>query len=213
MHLWPAPETGKQVMHYLGLFNYFREYIPMFSKIAAPLDALRHTAKVKEVWTAECQKAFDTFKSLLASAPILSHPDFRPPFYVATDASNVGVGAVLYQKGPDSRPKWISFMARTLQPAERKYSATKKELLAIVFALNKFHSYLWGNKFTLYTDHRALTYMNTQKELNPMMTTWLDTLFDYTFDVIHRPGINNILPDHLSRLFDQEPQEEGSTIN
>src|SRR5690606_28290624 len=101
---------------------------------------------------------------------ILSFPDFNIPFCVATDASNVGVGAVLYQVVEGERsPKWISFVARSLQKSERRYSATKKELLGIVFALKRFHTYLWGHKFTLYTDHRALVYLNTQKTLNPMM--------------------------------------------
>ena len=206
---WPAPQTGKQVQHYMGLFNYFREYIPIFSTVAAPLDALRYVADVKALWQPEHQQAFDTFKALLASAPILSYPVWSEAFCVATDASNVGIGAVLYQLDTTGQPRWISFMAHTLQPAECKYSATKKELLAIVFALNKFHSYLWGNKFTLYTDHHALIYMNTQKDLNPMMTTWLDTLWDYSFNVVHRPGIRNILPDHLSRLFGQYEDRGG----
>ena len=93
-------------------------------------------------------------------------------------------------------------MARALQPSERNYSATKKELLAIVFALNRFYYYLWGGKFTLYTDHKALIYLHTLRTLNHMMTTWLDTLAQFDFTVVHRPGILNILPDCTSsRLF------------
>jgi hypothetical protein len=124
---------------------------------------------------------------------------------VATDASDVGVGAVLYQlpKGKEY-PKcinYISFMAQSLQERERKYSATKKELLAIVFALNKFHHYLWGRSFDLFSDHRALTFLHSQQNLNSMMTTWQDTILNYTFTIHYHPGIINILPDALSRLF------------
>lgn len=92
-------------------------------------------------------------------------------------------------------------MARSLKPAEKNYGITKKELLAVIFALNRFHIYLWGNKFRLYTDHKALVYLHTQKELNPMLVKWLDRILDYSFEIIHLRGIDNTLPDHLSRLF------------
>ena len=211
---WCAPTTGKQVQSYLGTFNFFREYIPMYSTVAAPLDALRnHPGHF--VLNKKQQVAFDTLKNLLARAPILSFADFSLPFYVATDASDVGVGAVLYQlpKG-EKYPKvinYISFQARSLQERERRYSATKKELLGIVFALNKFHYYLWGRHFQLFTDHRALTFLHSQQNLNSMMTTWQDTILNYSFTINYRPGIINILPDALSRLF--EPMLKLSRMN
>ena len=214
IHEWDAPTTAKQVQSYLGTFNFFREHIPLYSTIAAPLDALRHREGTFKLNKDEID-SFNGLKELLARAPLLSFPDFSRPFYVATDASNVGIGAVLYQL-PEGVPEpkdmqsvlananYISFMARTLQDRERKYSATKKELLAIVFALKKFHSYLWGRHFTLFTDHRALTFLHSQKELNPMMTTWFETILEYTFTVVYRPGVLNVLPDALSRQFPQK---------
>lgn len=201
---WEAPTTAKQIQSYLGTFNFFREYIPIFSTVTAPLDALRNRSE-PFVLNHEQMHAFNTLKELLTHAPILSFPDFDLPFYVATDASDVGIGAVLYQLPRGKQfPKdirYISFMARSLQQSERKYSATKKELLAIVFALNKFHTYLWGNPFELYTDHRALMFLHSQQDLNPMMTAWQDTILNYNFTIHYRPGIVNILPDALSRLF------------
>ena len=135
----------------------------------------------------------------MVSVQTLSHPDFSQPFLVATDMSNVGLGAMLYQQVLGTMEcKWISFTARALQPSECRYSVMKKELLAIIFMLKKFHTYLWGHKFMLFMDHRALVYLHMQKGLNPMMTAWLDMLFDYDFTIVHRPGIKNILPDHLS---------------
>src|ERR1700748_1915826 len=107
-------------------------------------------------------------------------------------------------------------MARSLNVAERNYAATKRELLAIVFALQKFHYDLWGSRFTLYTDHRALTFLHTQKQLNAMMVGWLDILLEFSFDIIHRPGILNVLPDHLSRLFPtsfQNPEGQSVQLN
>jgi RNase H-like domain found in reverse transcriptase/Integrase core domain/Chromo (CHRromatin Organisation MOdifier) domain/Integrase zinc binding domain len=115
---------------------------------------------------------------------------------------------VLYQIfiGEDGKEeiRYISFMARSLQESERKYSTTQKELLAIVFALKKFHYYLWGHHFTLYCDHRALSFLHSQKDLSPMVTGWLDTILDYTFKIVYRPGILNVLPDALSRQFPKD---------
>jgi len=204
---WKPPTTGKQVQSYMGTFNFFREYMPLISTIAAPLDALRNEAGPFVLNDIQL-RCFNALKNVLVQAPILSFPEFSKPFYVATDASNVGIGAVLYQlPGGELEPsniKYISFVARSLQERERKYSATQKELLGIVFALKKLHYYLWGRHFTLYTDHRALTFMHSQKEMNSMLTGWQETILDYTFKVVYRPGVLNVLPDALSRQFPQE---------
>ncbi|GJJ75509.1 hypothetical protein EMPS_07867 [Entomortierella parvispora] len=202
---WVPPTTGTQIQSYMGTFNFFPEFIPLFSTLAAPLDKLRHETKAFKL-NADELDAFNTFKQLLSHAPILHFADFGLSFYVATDASNVGIASVLYQKvRNESKKKWenryISFMARSLQDRERRYSATQKELLGIVFALTKFHYYLWGRHFTLYTDHRALTFIHSQKELNSMLTGWHETILSYDFTVEYRPGVMNVLPDHLSRLF------------
>jgi len=204
---WPEPTTAKELQHYLGLFNYFREHIPLYARAAAPLERIRNELNMIEVWDEIHQKAFDTLKALLSSARILSFPDFTQLFLVATDASNNGIGAVLYQI-IDGKIHWISFAARALQGGEKNYSATQKELLAVVFALIRFQQYLWGGpKFTLFTDHKALTHMRNKPQLSPMILKWLDTLWDFEFDIVHRPGVANILPDHLSRLFPAEPKE------
>jgi hypothetical protein len=112
---------------------------------------------------------------------------------------------LLYQlpKGPKypNEINYISFASRSLQERERRYSTTKRELLAIVFALNRFHYYLWGRHFELFTDHKALMYIHSQPEWNAMLTNWQETILNYTFTIIYRPGILNILPDALSRLY------------
>ena len=204
---WKPPTTGKQVMSYMGTFNFFRDYVPLISTIAAPLDALRNKPGTFRLNALQL-RCFNALKKLLTMAPIIHFPDFSLPFHVATDASNFGIGAALYQL-PDGEinPKnirYISFVARALQPSERNYSATQRELLAIVFALKKLHYYLWGRHFTLYTDHRALTFMHTQKEMNSMLTAWQETILEYNFKVVYRPGVLNVLPDALSRQFPTE---------
>jgi hypothetical protein len=141
-------------------------------------------------------------------APALAYPDFANTFYIATDASNVGLGAVLYQYEDNSTiKKYISFQAHSLTISERNYSATKHELLAIVFALKKFHHYIWGTHFVLYTDHKALVYLHTQQHLSPMLINWYETIFDYDFTIHHKPGIKNILPDALSCFFPEGGNE------
>ncbi|KAG1439370.1 hypothetical protein G6F56_012319 [Rhizopus delemar] len=187
-----------------------RKYLPNLSKVTAPLNKLRFEGKLtSKVWGQEQDDAFTKIKQLLASAPVLYHPDLNEPFYVATDASNYSIGAVLYQI-IDKQICHLGFMARALSTSEKNYSTTKRELLAIVFALKKFHPFLWGNPFTLYTDHIALTYIHTQKYANTMMMNWFDTILDYQFKVIHLPGMDNILPDHLSRLFPTDQMLRGS---
>jgi hypothetical protein len=203
---WLPPTTGKQIQSYMGTFNFFRDHLPLISTIASPLDELRNVPGPFELNEKQLE-SFNLLKNMLVQAPVLSFPDFNKPFYVATDASNVGIGAVLYQlpegEGQPKKINYVSLVARSLQERERKYSATQKELLAIVFALLKFHYYLWQNPFTLYTDHRALTFIHSQKDLNSMLTGWQEVLMAYTFKVIHKPGAQNVLPDALSRQFPQ----------
>ncbi|SAL97783.1 hypothetical protein [Absidia glauca] len=199
---WPIPTTGKHIQQFLGLVNYFRTYIPRMALLTAPLDALRsHEGKLGSKWTPEHTVAFNNVKQALIQAPYLYAPRPELPFHVATDASDVGIGAVLYQLDPEGKVLLNGFMARALSKSERNYAVTKKELLAIIFALNKFHQHLWGRRFTLYTDHKALVYLHTQTNLNAMLSKWFDTLLDYDFEVVHLKGMDNILPDALSRLF------------
>ncbi|KAJ8658132.1 hypothetical protein O0I10_006139, partial [Lichtheimia ornata] len=184
-----------------GIVNYFRDHIPKIAQLNAPLERLRNENSLQGKWTAEHDKHFSLLKKILSSDLILHHPDLRHPFYIATDASNTGIGAVLFQI-VDNDKRYIEFAARALSTSERNYSTTRRELLAIVFALRRFHHFVWGNPFTLYTDHRSLTHLFTQPIANSMMINWFDTLLDYTFNVVHLPGTKNILPDHLSRLFE-----------
>lgn len=204
IHTWAPPTNGKMIQRYLGMFNFFREFIPCYSTLTAPLDRLRN---VKYSFTLNKleQSCFDSLKELLQNAPILCFPDFHLPFYVATDASNLGLGAVLYQlvkndKG-ETEVRYISFVARSLSQSERRYAAYKKELAGIIFALNKFHYYIYGRRFTLFTDHRPLTYIHEQKELPRVLDQWKEIIFKYDFQCVYRPGILNIIPDALSRAF------------
>ena len=199
---WPLPNKSfKQIQQFMGLINYFREYIPMISRVAEPITRLSHATNVQELWTDEQTQSFVALKQILQSNVILHYPDMEKQFFVATDASLYGVAAVLYQRDQHGRDQYISFVSSSLSPSQRRWSTTKRELYAIVLALQKFRKFVWGRHFVIYTDHKALIYLHTQKIANPMMIGWIETLLDFDFEVVHIPGIMNKLPDILSRLY------------
>jgi hypothetical protein len=131
-------------------------------------------------------------KNILLSDVLLSYPDLNHPFKVATDASQSGLGAVLYQE-LDGKKHYVLFASRALTISEKNYGITKRELLA----------------FELLTDHKALIFLQTQKQLNRTLLGWLDQLMEYDFTVTHIAGIKNILPDILSRFYEDEVSAES----
>ena len=217
---YPKPTTGKQIMAYLGFVNYLRDYIPLYASIAAPLERLRHLTDIRNAWTQDCDASFAAFRSILSEAPVLHFPTDGIPFVVAVDASQRALGAVLFQR-VQGRIHYIAFVSKALSKGQLNYSATKRELCAIVFALQRFRQYIYGTHFELQTDHKALTFLFTQKHLNHMILSWLDVLLDYSFRIVHCPGVLNVLADSLSRLYpdavwnggDISSYISGDTIN
>jgi hypothetical protein len=206
---WPIPKSAKQVQQFMGLINYFRDYIPMISKVAEPISRLSHANNVEALWGNEQTKSFNALKDILHQDLILHYADMSKPFYVATDASQYGVSFLLYQRDDQGRDKYISFGSTSLSPSQRKWSTTRRELYALVLALKKFRPFLWGTPFIAYVDHKALTYAHTQKNLNPMLMNWIETILDFDMTICHVPGIENKLPDILSRLY---PPDDGQNL-
>ena len=130
---------------------------------------------------------------------------------VTTDASQTGLGAVLYQEPTENanvkHHRYVAFACTSLKGAQKNYPATKRELLGITFALHQFHDYIFCTKFILYTDHQALTALYTKTKLSYMMANWLDTILNYEFEIRHRPGVQMALPDTLSRLYSDYTEE------
>jgi hypothetical protein len=205
-----SPTTGKQLQALLGFASYLRDYIPSYSSIAAPLEAIKNTKVLTEIWTNEHEKSLQLLKDVLYSSVILSMPNHELPFKVATDSSQFGVGAVLYQE-EDDKIFYIQFFAKALSKGQINYPATKRELLAIVLALKAFRYYLIGKKFELYTDHKSLIYLFTAKEPSYMLLNWFEQLSEFQFVAFHRPGIEMVLPDALSRLFDNFKLSKGGS--
>jgi transposase InsO family protein len=197
---WPEPSSGKHVQKLLGFTNFIRDYIPLYSRLTQPLEPLKKLKKFVLADHPGAVAAFENLKQAVTSAPVLQQPLPNKRFQVACDASQQGLGAILYQEEDSGERRYIAFAAGSLKGSQKNYGATKRELLAVVFALKAFHNHLYGRKFTLFTDHSALTALFTVRKLSYVLQDWLDTLLQYSFDVVHRPGVEMILPDTLSRL-------------
>lgn len=207
MDQWKAPKTLKMLQRQLGFLNYFRDYIPKYSDLMAPVEALRSQGNDIQ-WTKEHDAIFAKIRSILETKVLLQFPDFEKELFVGTDASKYGIGAVLYQVNSDGSKRYIRFASRALSSSERNYGAPQRELLAVLFALRSFHVYLFGHKFKVYTDHKSLTYMLGKSKLSSVIQNWMDEILTYDFTMEHLPGLLNHLPDALSRFYDEDPREE-----
>ena len=194
----PTPQDVPQLRSFLGLASYYRRFIAGFATVAAPLNALLKK-DAAYVWSAECQLAFDTLKSKLTDDSLVRQPDFDRPFWLFTDASNVGIGAVLAQKDDDEKEYVISYASRSLQPAEKNYSVTEKECLAIIWATKEWRHYLIGALFHIVTDHSPLRWLMEVKDPSGRLARWALRLQEFRFTVEHRRGLMHSNADALSR--------------
>ncbi|KAM1985353.1 hypothetical protein ACFX16_013528 [Malus domestica] len=198
----PSPTSVREVRSFLGHAGFYRRFIKDFSKISTPLCRLLQK-DVTFDFNEECEKAFKHLKEMLTSAPIIRPPDWSIPFELMCDASDYALGAVLGQR-KDKQPHVIYYASRTLNDAQLNYSTTEKELLAVVFALDKFRSYLLGTKVIIYTDHAALKYLLTKKEAKPRLIRWMLLLQEFDIEIRDKKGSENVVADHLSRLVHEE---------
>ncbi|CAN6725385.1 unnamed protein product [Malus baccata var. baccata] len=169
-----------------------------FSKIAQPLCRLLQK-EVAFKFDEACSTAFKHLKEALTSAPIITPPDWSLPFELMCDASDYAIGAVLGQR-KNKQPHVIYYASRTLNDAQLNYSTTEKELLAVVFALDKFRSYLLGTKVIVFTDHAALKYLLMKKEAKPRLIRWMLLLQEFDIEIRDKKGVENVVADHLSRM-------------
>jgi hypothetical protein len=160
---WPTPKNTHEIRSFLGLCTYHRRFIPGFANIAKPLTKLTEQKQTFR-WTSEVEAAFKTLKAALRTTPILAYPQPEERFIVDTDASNVGIGGVLSQV-QDGQERVIAYCSKTLNNAEINYCITRRELLAIVRTIEHFHKYLYRQEFHLRTNHSALTWLMSFKNL------------------------------------------------
>ena len=196
---WPIPTSKREVQQFLGLANYYRRFVEDFAKIAKPLHRLTEKT-MKFEWSADCQASFEHLRQKLVSAPILAFPDLGKPFILDTDASDVGIGAVLSQIDENGAERVIAYASKALTKPEHRYCVTRKELLAVVSFIQHFRPYLLGRRFTLRTDHGSLTWLSQFKEPEGQLARWLERLQEYDFEICHRPGKKHQNADVLSRI-------------
>ncbi|KAK1684511.1 hypothetical protein QYE76_045359 [Lolium multiflorum] len=177
----PYPRDVKGIRSVLGHARFYRRFIKDFSKISKPLTNLLQKDKA------------------LTSAPIVEPPDWNLPFEIMCDASDFAVGAVLGQR-VDKKLNVIHYASKTLDAAQRNYATTEKELLAVVFACDKFRSYIVDSKVTIHTDHAAIRYLMTKKDAKPRLIRWVLLLQEFDLHIVDRKGADNPVADNLSRL-------------
>jgi len=196
---FPTPTSVKEIKSFLGLSGYYRKFIKSYSLIAKPMTNLLRKG-ITFNWDTSCQEAFDKLKNILCSEPILQYPDFTKPFIVTTDASGKALGAILSQgEVPNDLP--IAYVSRTLNKSENNYSTTELECLAIVFAVKMFRPYLYGRKFIILSDHRALSWLFNLKDPLSKLARWRILLEEYDYEIKYKPGVLNSNVDALSRMY------------
>ncbi|XP_055701773.1 uncharacterized protein K02A2.6-like [Phlebotomus papatasi] len=210
----PAPKNLPELRSFLGAIQFWGKFIKSMSDLRAPMDALQKKG-VSFQWTAECQKSFDKFKEILSSPLLLTHYDPKLPILVAADASQNAIGGVAYHQYPDGSLKAFYHTSRKLTDTEKRYSQIEKEGLALIHAVKKFHRFIYGRKFTLYTDHKPLLSIFGSQKGIPVHTAnrlqrWALVLLGYHFDIKYTSTQNFGHADVLSRLIadHQKPDDE-----
>uniref|UniRef100_A0AB38Z2N7 RNA-directed DNA polymerase n=1 Tax=Chalana errantivirus TaxID=3078400 RepID=A0AB38Z2N7_9VIRU len=208
---YPLPTTVKDLRAFLGLSGYYRRFVKNYAATAKPLTKLLRReegqGRISKTQSKnfpinldkEAQAAFQTLKDVLSSEDVLAFPDFKKPFILTTDASNTALGAVLAQQFPEGeRP--ITFISRTLSETEENYATNEKELLAIVWALDKLRNFIYGAKIKIYTDHLPLTFAMSPKNNNAKLKRWKAFIEEHDHELIYKPGKANVVADALSRV-------------
>lgn len=194
---YPRPKSVRELRAYLGLVGYYRRFIASFADVAKPLTTLTKQGQ-PFTWGTEQEEAYRNLRDALCGDSVLIYPDFSAPFILSTDASTVGLGAILSQiVGGQERP--VAYASRQLNKAESRYSATHLEMLAVVWGIQHFRCYLYGRKFKLITDHSALRWLLTLKDPSSRLSRWQLRLAEYDYEVFHKPGKNHGNVDALSR--------------
>ena len=169
---WPQPQTVTQMHSSLGFCNYYRKFIHRYAQIAKPLYKLISgeqaiTKQAKLSWDEKCEQAFKALKEIYSHTPVLAYADYTKSFQVHTDTSELGLGAVLYQEQDDGTTRVIAFASHSLSNSEQRYHSSKLELLALKWAIHdRFHEYLYGSNFEVYTDNNPLTYIMSSAKLD-----------------------------------------------
>ncbi|CAM8930798.1 unnamed protein product [Rhodiola kirilowii] len=194
----PPPTNQKGIRSFLGHAGFYRRFIKDFSKIARPLTHLLCN-DVEFNFDEGCLEAFEKLKKNLVSAPIVQPPNWDLPFELMCDASDYAIGAVLGQR-VEKKLHVIYYVSKVLDSAQLNYTTTEKELLAVVYAFEKFRPYLVATKTIVYTDHAAIKYLMAKKDAKPRLIRWVLLLQEFDIEIRDKKGVENVVVDHLSRV-------------
>ncbi|CAO3564918.1 unnamed protein product [Mortierella alpina] len=200
---WPRPQKQKDVQQFVGLSQFYQQYIDGFADIALPLTELLGEG-VPFCWDPHKERAFTALKDAISKAPVLRIFDPDLATTVEADASGFAVGAVLFQTDDHGVSRPVAFTSRKMNSAERNYPTHEQELLAVVHALKTWRYYLDGSHFIVYTDHATLRHFPTQPKLTRRQARWMELLQEYDFEFKYKRGADNIVPDALSRRPDHK---------
>ena len=197
---YPVPRTRRELRRFLGMAGYFRTFCKNFSVVALPLTNLLK-AQVEYKWTCDCQKAFESLKGLLCSAPVLAAPDFTRPFKLEVDACDTGAGAVLIQENHRGVDRPVCFYSKKFNNYQQHYSTIEKETIALLLALQHFEVYLNSHSLPtiVYTDHNPLVFLSQMCNKNQRLMRWALLIQPFHIVIKHKKGSDNVVADALSR--------------
>ncbi|GKT20182.1 Transposon Tf2-9 polyprotein [Aduncisulcus paluster] len=191
------PSDKSQVRSVLGLFNFFRSFVPNYATIIAPIQKLTRKG-FPFVWNEDLQTLFEAVIEEISKRTLLHYIDYDKEIVLQSDASDLAVGGVLLQRGADKIYEPILFISKVLSEREQRWTTNEKEAYALWYCVQRCEHYLRGTKFTIHTDHANLRWMHRAKSRK--VQRWWTYLFDFDFDIVHIPGTANVVADGLSRI-------------
>ena len=196
---FPVPSGKRQLMHFLSMAGYYREFCNNFSVIAEPLKNLLGK-RVKFIWTDNCQKSFEKLKVILKSAPVLLAPSFDKELKLVVDASDVGAGSVLLPEDDNGVDHPVCYYSKKFNKHQRNYSTIEKECLSLILTIQHFEVYLASSvaPVVICTDNNPHTFIHRMKNKNQRLPRWSLMLQEHNLDIRHIKGKDNIIPDALS---------------
>lgn len=209
----PTPRNVRQVRGLCGFLNFYRKFIPNFAAKIAPINELLRKG-VKFKWERKQHTALEELKAAFESHVLIAHPNFNREFWIRCDASALGISAILGQEDENGHEGVVAMCSRGLKRYERAYTTTELELLAIVFATEKFRQYILGFPTILFTDHQALTFMRQCENLNARIKRWALAIEQYDLRISYIRGADNGPADYLSRNIcgEREDYEEPGKV-
>lgn len=202
---WPTPSSVKDLRSFLGMAGYYRKFVKNFRLISKPLTNMLRKGELF-IWTPTTKEAFQTLIQALISTPVLAMPDFSKQFIIETDASELGIGAVLQQNGHP-----VAYVSKALGVKSRGLSTYEKECLAILMAVDHWRSYLQYSEFVIRTDQKSLTHLDDQRLTTPWQQKALTKLLGLNYRILYKKGTENRVADALSRV--HNPNSELAPIS